>query len=120
MTLDITTLTDRKVLKVKANADGLETIADLRRQAKAENLKQRAKALLDPSYKPTFVRVVTFGRLGKNSPHAWVYKNRNRGFRNGYQRINIQHAAEIAVYINPMHEYTYGCLGVTYKFNFVK
>ncbi len=119
--LDITTLVGQTVIKVKNDLGGHETVADLRRQARAENLKQRAKALLDPSYNPIFVRVVTFGRLGKNSPHSCVYRQRNKGFRNGYQRIDIQHAAELAVYINPMSKSNWGSnLTQTSIFKFVK
>jgi len=117
--LDITTLVYQEVLKVKNDLGGHETIADLRRQARAENKKQRAKAVLDSSYNPVFVRVVTFGRLGKNNPNSWIYKQRNSGFRNGYQRIDTQHAAELAVYINPMNKTKWG-YHQTSKFNFVK
>ena len=121
--LDITTLVGQTVLKVKNNVEGHETIADLRRQARAENAKSRAKAVLDPSYNPVFVRVVTFGRLGKNNPNSWIYRQRNSGFRNGYQRIETQHANELAVYINPMSKSSFpGITSLTQTsiFKFVK
>ena len=123
--LDITTLVGQTVLKVKNNAEGHETIADLRRQARVENAKSRAKAVLDPSYNPVFVRIVTFGRLGKNNPNAWIYRDRNRnlGFRNAYQRIETQHASELAVYINPMSKSLDDGTAVLYQtsiFKFVK
>jgi hypothetical protein len=122
--LDITTLIGQTAIKVKNDLGGQETIADLRRQARIENAKSRAKALLDPSYNPVFVRVVTFGRLGKNSPHADIYRQRNKGsFHNAYQRIATQHAAELAVYINPMSLNTWHGSSVysqTSIFKFVK
>jgi hypothetical protein len=117
--LDITTLVGQTVIKVKNDLGGHETVADLRRQARAENCKQRAKALLDPSYIPVFVRVVTFGRLGKNNPNSWIYRSRNKRFRDGYKRIATQHAAELAVYINPMSKTKWG-LHQTSIFKFVK
>lgn len=118
--IDITTLTNRHVLKVKNDSFGHETLAELRRQAKIENAKSRLKAMTDPAYEPIFVRVVTFGRLGKNNPHSWIYKSRNAGFRNGYQRISLSHASEIAVYINPMKKHAFGGLYITSNFKFVK
>jgi hypothetical protein len=120
--LDITTLIGQTVIKVKNDLGGHETIADLRRQARAENCKQRAKALLDPSYIPVFVRVVFYGRLGENSPHSHIYRSRNKGIRNGYHRIDTQHAAELAVYINPMSKSKWSKWGLhqTSIFKFVK
>lgn len=117
--MNITSLVRQTVIKVKNTAEGQETISDLRRQARVENAKSRAKALLDPSYVPTFVRVATFGRLGKNNPNSWIYRQRNAGWRNGYQRIEMQHAAEIAVYINPMTKGRFG-YHQTSEFKFVK
>lgn len=117
--MNITSFVKQTVIKVKNDTNGSETIADLRRQARIENAKSRAKALLDPSYKPVFVQVALFGRLGKNNPHSPIYRQRNAGWRNGYQRINIRHAAEIAVYINPMSKGQYG-YHQTSIFKFVK
>lgn len=106
--MNISNLTEQTVLKVKNDADGKEAIAMLRRQAKQLNARSRAKALLDPSYTPVFVQIATFGRLGKNNKNSWIYRQRNRGFRNGYQRIAIEHSSEIAVYINPVVKTVYG------------
>lgn len=118
--IDITSLVRQTVIKVKNDADGLQFIADLRKQAKAENAKSRAKATLDESYEPVFVRVVIFGRLGKNNPNSWIYKQRNSGYRNGYQRIENKHAAELAVYINPVVKSRWGSFHISSNFKFVK
>ena len=46
-----------------------------------------------PGY--TFKRVKTYPRLGKNNPHAWIYKaSRN------YRSIDVRHAAYFDVYVH--------------------
>jgi hypothetical protein len=117
--MNVSSLVNQTVIKVKNDNSGHETIADLRRQARAENAKSRAKSLLDPSYTPVFVQVALFGRLGKNNPNSWIYRQRNAGWRNGYQRIDVKHSSEIAVYINPMSKDQYG-YRQTSTFKFVK
>lgn len=95
----------RTVLKVKNDKDGWALIKSLRLESKIYNLHEKAHALSDPSYDPVFKRVVLFGRLGKNNPNRSKYSKVGRSsWSNPAQRISLQDAAEIAVYINPMRK----------------
>lgn len=119
LNIDLASLNKRAVFKVKNDVAGHEFIANLRAQSRLENAKSKAKALLDPSHTPVYVKIELFGRLGKNNPKSWIYKQRNKGFRNGYQRIALADASEIAIYVNPMLKNTWGYTQ-TSTFNFVK
>lgn len=76
----------------------MQTIAELRSQAKAHNLTERAKETLDPNYKAVFKQIRVFGRLGRNNPNRHKYTLANR---NTYAvHVKLQDAAKIAVYCN--------------------
>lgn len=99
----------RTVLHVNNNAEGKRIIAELRAEAKAHNLTERAKETLDPNYKGVFKRVDLFGRLGRNNPNRHKYSvtsRRSRFYR--AVRIALEDASYIAVYCNNTVRSEYG------------
>ena len=78
------------------DAEGLAAIKELRKTIKIQNLIDRTMALQDPNFVPITRRVSLYGRLGKNNPNSDVYRYK---FGNGYQRIDIKHAATIDIYV---------------------
>lgn len=96
---------NRTVFKVPNNANGRAIISNYRSIAKAYNLRERANEIRIPGYEPIFMRVVLYGRLGKNNPNRSKYAKPSGSWR-PIQRVSLDDAAEIAVYINPMKKYS--------------
>ena len=91
----------RTVLHVNNDADGRALISELRVQAKAHNLRERAKEALDPTYKAVFRRIDLFGRLGRGNPmrHKYSVTGRRTRFYRAI-RIALEDASYFAVYCN--------------------
>ena len=51
--------------------------------------------------KPVIYRVTLKGRIGKNNPHAHIYRNKTTywGRKGDYQSIKLEHAQRIDVYV---------------------
>jgi hypothetical protein len=54
---------------------------------------------------PAGHRVSVYGRLGKDSKHARLYRIGGYYHRRSSQRILLEHASRIDVYLTPMHIY---------------
>lgn len=79
---------------IKNDAEGLQKLKNFR----------AAVAELNVAYKESGravrYRAEANGRLGKNSPFAPFYRERNKRFyKNAYQRIPVKHAATFDVYL---------------------
>jgi len=99
----------RTVLHIDNNAHGKQIIDELRNKAKAHNLMERAKELLDPAYEAVFKRVDLFGRLGRNNPNRGKYSR--AGLRSPFGRairIPLEDSQYIAVYYNDTVRSQYG------------
>ena len=106
----------RTVLHVNNDADGRALISELRVQAKAHNLRERAKEALDPTYKAVFRRIDLFGRLGRGNPMRHKYSvNGKRTIFYKPIRISLKDAAYIAVYCNNIVRNKYSGFKITYQ-----
>ena len=106
----------RTVLRVNNDEEGKKVIAELRAQAKAHNLIERAKEILDPDYKATFKRIDLFGRLGRNNPNRHKYSvNGKRTIFYKAIRISLKDAAYIAIYCNNIVRNKYSGFKITYQ-----
>lgn len=87
---------------VNNDATGLAELKVLRAETKVFNASEKVKALKDVDYKPLIRKVAVNGRLGKNNPNAFKYKeaNKRNGWRNAYQRIALADAATLDVYVS--------------------
>lgn len=88
----------RTIQHVYNNEEGKKIIAELRSQAKAHNLMERAKEALNPKYVATFKQIRVFGRLGRNNPNRHKYALANR--TTYAVHVKLQDAEKIAVYCN--------------------
>lgn len=59
--------------------------------------------------KPKQFRVTLKARLGKNNPHAHVYRNKVTywGIKSNYQSIKLEHAQRIDVYVQRRYDYDF-------------
>lgn len=69
-------------------------------EARIFNAEQRLRKLINPGLKIRRMRVERYARLGKNNPHAYVYRSRNfiDSCQNAYQRIAVKHASTFDIY----------------------
>ena len=73
----------------------------LKHEVKVENAQRRVKELVTGQSQPR-LRVVLKGRLGKDNPHAPLYRRGGKLWRYSAQTIRPEHSAHFDVYV---HEY---------------
>jgi len=94
---------------VTNDSEGLKTIAAIRSEVKVFNLEQKILSIKDSSHIRMTKKVALFGRLGKNNPNSDVYRNKVQSYGAGnYQRISIEHAVTIDVYVTTFKTGPYG------------
>lgn len=94
---------------VNNDCEGLNKIRQLQKEAKIFNAEERLKEMKDPGYQPKIRRIAQYGRLGKNNPNAQKYRDANHTWRNAYQRILLEDAATIDVYVGTYVKSFWAC-----------
>jgi hypothetical protein len=101
------------VATIPNDALAAEKIAKTRQIVRDANrtLREKRPAVWSARWKSGWVpmhaghTVVTYGRLGKNSPYARLYRIGGYYHRSSSQRIRLEHSSRIDVYLVPRHVY---------------
>lgn len=104
------------VMTVDCNDPRLhDIIASVKRSIKVWNAQRRVEELENPQFttdhwrgkqevrRRAFIRVR--GRLGKDSPHAKLYRQGGPLHRYSSQDIRLEHSSRVDIYVNERHIY---------------
>jgi hypothetical protein len=104
------------IMTIKANDPRLaDIVAGIRHAVKACNARRRVSEIESPEFvefswsgkqevrRRAFVRIR--GRLGKNSPHASLYRQGGPLHRYSSQEIRVEHSERVDIYVSERRDY---------------